>query len=207
MNIPKLFVFVLVSVAFTALAYRHKSPGLSELKDGDIIFHTSLSAQSKAIALATHSKYTHCGIIFNKGDSVYVLEAVQPVKLTPVQEWINRCKDRAYTIKRLKDANRLLNDTVKAKMKRTGKDFLGRPYDLYFGWGDEKIYCSELVWKIYDRGAGIKLCNLQNLHDFDLSNPLVKKKMAERYGNPIPLTEKVVSPSALYQSDLLETIY
>ena len=34
------------------------------IKEGDIIFQTSTSSQSKAIQLATHSKYSHVGIIF-----------------------------------------------------------------------------------------------------------------------------------------------
>src|SRR5437867_163185 len=25
------------------------------------------------------------------------------------------------------------------------------PYDLTFEWSDDKIYCSELVWKVYER--------------------------------------------------------
>jgi hypothetical protein len=35
------------------------------------------------------------------------------------------------------------------KMKEAGKLYEGKPYDLYFEWNDEIIYCSELVWKIY----------------------------------------------------------
>ena len=35
--------------------------GIDEIKYGDLIFQTSLSAQSKAIQLATKSKYSHCG--------------------------------------------------------------------------------------------------------------------------------------------------
>ena len=49
------------------------------LKDGDIIFQTSLSNQSKAIQLATNSKYSHCGIIYKSGNDFYVFEAIQPV--------------------------------------------------------------------------------------------------------------------------------
>jgi hypothetical protein len=48
----------------------------NEIKDGDIIFQTSLSNQSKAIQLATKSKYSHCGIIFKNENGFYVLEAV-----------------------------------------------------------------------------------------------------------------------------------
>lgn len=35
-----------------------------QLRDGDLIFHTSQSAQSQAIQLATHSPYSHCGIVY-----------------------------------------------------------------------------------------------------------------------------------------------
>lgn len=55
-------------------------------QDGDIIFHTSTSSQSKAIQYATNSKYSHCGIIFYKGNVAYVLEAIQPVKFTPLSK-------------------------------------------------------------------------------------------------------------------------
>ena len=61
----------------------------SMIKDGDIIFQTSLSQQSHAIQLATHSKYSHCGLIFKRKSGVdewCVLEAVQPVKWTPLAE-------------------------------------------------------------------------------------------------------------------------
>ena len=50
------------------------------IKNGDIIFQTSLSAQSKAIQLATKSKYSHCGLIFKEKNTYYVFEAIQPVK-------------------------------------------------------------------------------------------------------------------------------
>ena len=53
-----------------------------QLRDGDLIFHTSLSAQSRAIQLATHSPYSRCGIAYKKGKNWQVFKAVQPVKLT-----------------------------------------------------------------------------------------------------------------------------
>ena len=34
------------------------------LRDGDIIFQTSQSAQCEAVRIATNSKFSHCGIIF-----------------------------------------------------------------------------------------------------------------------------------------------
>ena len=62
----------------------------NEIRDGDIIFQTSTSGQSKAIQIATGSKYSHMGIIYKEGNEIFVYEAVQPVKLTPLKDWISR---------------------------------------------------------------------------------------------------------------------
>ena len=89
----------------------------NELKDGDLIFQTSRSSQSKAIQLATNSKYSHCGIVFKEGDSFYVFEAVQPVKRTPLAEWIARGEKGEFVVKRLKNAEQTLTPDVIQKMK------------------------------------------------------------------------------------------
>ena len=73
-----------------------------EFKNGDIIFHTSKSSQSKMVQLVTDSKLSHCGIIFYTKGKPYVFEAVQPVKMTPLQEWINRGVGRKYIVSRVK---------------------------------------------------------------------------------------------------------
>ena len=91
-------------------------------------------------------------------------------------------------------------------MKVLGEMFSGKKYDLFFDWSDDKIYCSELIWKIYQRGAGTEIGKLQKLKDFDLSSPAVKQKMKERYGNNIPMDETVISPAAIFDSELVETV-
>lgn len=141
------------------------------LRDGDIIFQESQSAQSKAIQLATGSRYSHCGIIYKTGEDYFVYEAIQPIQTTPLDEWVARGKDGHYVVKRLKKANHVLTPQAIAKMKKVGSTMKGRQYDLYFEWSDDRIYCSELIWKIYKEGAGIEVGALQQLKDFDLSSP------------------------------------
>jgi hypothetical protein len=177
-----------------------------EIKNGDLIFQTSLSGQSKAIQLATKSKYSHCGIIYRENGQYYVFEAVQPVKTTPLDRWIARGKDGHYAIKRLKNADQVLTSETLQKMKLEGEKLRGKNYDLAFGWSDDKIYCSELIWKIYQRATGLEIGQLGKLSDFDLTNEVVQQKIKERYGNKIPLDETVVSPNAIFDSKLLETI-
>ena len=75
-----------------------------ELKDGDIIFHTSRSAQSLAIQRATNSRYSHMGIIFFREGEPHVFEAVSTVRSTPLADWIRRGDDGHHVVKRLENA-------------------------------------------------------------------------------------------------------
>ena len=177
-----------------------------EIKNGDLIFQTSLSRQSKAIQAATHSKYSHCGLIYKDGNDFFVFEAVQPVKRTPLDKWIARGENGKFVIKRLKNAEQVLTPATLQRMKQVGEEFTGKNYDFTFEWSDNKIYCSELIWKVYQRATGLEVGKLQKLSDFDLTNEIVKKKMTERYGDKIPMNEIVISPSSIFDSELLTTV-
>lgn len=178
-----------------------------QYQNGDIIFQESKSSQSKAIQLATNSRYSHMGIIYNIDGTNMVYEAVQPVKLTPLNEWIKRGNNGHFVVKRLKNADELMTPENLNKMKVSGERFAGKSYDLYFEWTDDRIYCSEFVWKIYKEALGIEIGKLESLSDFDLSNNVVQEKLKERYGTKIPLSEKVISPVAMFQSSLLVTVH
>lgn len=210
-------IIAVLLIAFFALAKYNSMPienafvqsdkkAMESLRDGDIIFQTSQSAQCEAVRIATNSKFSHCGIIFTIEGEYYVYEAVQPVKLTPFKQWISHGEQHNYLVKRLKNAAEILNPNTIEKMKSYGYQFKNKDYDLYFEWSDEKIYCSELVWKIYKNAAGITLCNLEKLESFNLENDKVKAILQERYGKNIPLKEEVVAPSQLVNSNQLITI-
>lgn len=173
-------------------------------KDGDIIFQSSQSSQSKAVEQATNSPYSHMGIIFIKNGKPYVFEAGSKVTYTPLKSFIERGKKRNYVIKRLKDHNLSLKETNKLKL--VAKTFENKPYDIWFGWDDNYIYCSELVWKIYNRALNLKIGQLQNIKDFNLSSAAVKQKLKARYGDKVPFQETVISPVAMFNSPLLITV-
>ncbi len=173
------------------------------LRDGDIIFQSSSSSQSRAVELATRSPYSHMGMVFLLHGRAYVYEAAERVKFTPLDQWIARGVHGKYVVMRLRDADRLLTPRVQQRLLAVARQYEGRPYDLYFEWSDRRIYCSELVWKVYRRTLGESLGQPQRLREFDLSHPLVRHKMRERYGNRVPLDEVVISPAAVYASPLL----
>ncbi len=148
---------------------------------GDILFQESKSAQSKYIKAATGSRYTHCGIIYKKNGKDYVLEASNTVKLTPVNEWINRGVGKHVKVKKCPIKNFKINL----------KKYIGKKYDTSFSWTDKRMYCSELVYKVY-ADNGIKLCKLRKVSDYKVKNfsEYLKKR-------GISLNELVVAPSDL----------
>lgn len=178
----------------------------ASIKEGDIIFQTSLSRQSKAIQIATSSKYSHVGIILKYKNKLHVYEAGPRVRYTPLQKWINSGKSSHYIVKRLKNANQLLDKSGLKTLRRVSQSFIRKKYDKYFNWSNKKIYCSELVWKIYNKAFGIKIGKLQRLKEFNLKHPVVKAKLKERYKDKIPYNEKVISPQAMFESKLLKTV-
>jgi len=175
--------------------------------NGDLVFQSmGSSSQGKAIELATRSPYSHMGMIFIKDRKYYVLEAVGPVKYTPLEAWIRQGEGGRYVVRRLKNADTILTPEAVGRLKKEAGKYLGKPYDHYFGWSDKRIYCSELVWKIYRNALGIEIGKPMKLREFDLDHPLVKEKLKERYGDDVPLDEPAVSPGQMYRSEMLETV-
>lgn len=178
----------------------------SKLKEGDIIFHESKSEQATAIKLATNSRYTHVGIILKYGDKFKVLEAIEPVKLTDLHSFILRGTNHHYVIKRIHHSKKILTPIVIQQMKDYGNSLLGKHYDLYFEWSNDRIYCTELIWKLYEKFTGLKIGDLKTLKEFDLSSKPVQNLMKKRYGNQIPYFEPVISPIDMFHSKELKTV-
>jgi hypothetical protein len=62
------------------------------------------------------------------------------------------------------------------------------------------------VWKLYHRTTNLELGELKPLGRYDLSDPVVKRILQERYGKKIPKEEQMISPGAIFDSELLETV-
>lgn len=186
-----------------SLAASASAATTQKLADGDLIFHTSRSAQSQAIQRAAHSPYSHMGMVLFRDGQTYVLEASKTVRWTPLDQWTARGDGGHYVVKRLRDSASLMTPEARKKLRDEAIKLVGKRYDAAFGWSDERIYCSELVWKAYQRALGVQIGELQKLREFDLSDPLVQTKLKERYGNAVPMDESVISPAAMFASPLL----
>ena len=159
-----------------------------------------------AIKLATRSEYTHCAIVLQKDGRLQAFEAVQKTGWTPIENWIRRGPGGHYAVMRLKDVS-LLTPQVLEALRRSTVNYSGKDYDLLFQWSDDKMYCSELIWKLYQRAAGLELGKLRRFSDYNLDHEEVRRIVRQRYGTELPQDEPVIAPADLMLSDLLEIIY
>ena len=153
---------------------------------------------------ATASPYTHCGIIFRQEGKWMVLEAVQPVGAVPLSDFLARGKPGTNRTLRLKEP---LTAEALERGRAWATEQVGKNYDVKFLWDDGQLYCSELVWKVYQH-AGVELCKPRRFRDFRLEDPKVRKMIEQRYGSvqALPKDEKVVAPSDLAESTLLKEV-
>jgi uncharacterized protein YycO len=168
-------------------------------QDGDLVFQASQSQQSRYVMLATGSRLTHVGLVDVRKDGVYVVEAVQPVKVTTLQAFRDRYDDPRLAVKRVPG----LSDAQRSAVVKQARRWVGRDYDLRFGWDDATMYCSELAWKAYDRAVDVQIAPLSTFGDFVLlDTPIGADLVKRRWGKDGPdRTAPVVSPADLWRAD------
>ena len=180
-------ILLVIVVLFLGIKYCSGQTSTDKLKEGDLIFHTSKSEQSPLIQYATMSVLSHCGIIIEKRDGLYVLEATGKLKLTPLQDFINRGKGRQWVI----------DKPIKVKYSH----LLGRRYDKSFKPDNNLFYCSELIHHIYLKQFGVELCKYRKVSSYHIIG--LKKKLIQR---GINLEQKVVAPIDIYNSKKAHSI-
>jgi hypothetical protein len=173
-----------------------------ELRTGDLVFERSTSSQSFAIQWATRSPWSHVGIVEVAQDGTYVIEAVGRVSRAPWKKWRRRAV-RGGELLVLRPLG--IPEPQRRAAVEVARSFLGRRYDPRFGWGDDRIYCSELVVKAYERGAGVSLGKRERVGDLRLLG--IERVAEERWGGPIPKDLVLVTPASLVADARLARVY
>ena len=181
-------------------------PEEAGVQNGDLIFQSLGGSQGNALKYALNSKINHVGMVFIVDDEVFVFEAWAKVMLTPWKKCVKRNKGK-FTVKRIKNSKKIFTKDKLKKIEKYIDSAVGKNYDFTFCWDDERFYCSELIWKLYNECLNQKLGILNKIKDCNLEHPIVKKMLKERYGDNIPLEETVVSPNEMYKAKQLDTIF
>lgn len=201
----KIFIILGLILCFVGYPFRSmliegvtatKGP-TEDVREGDVIFQTSLSQQSPLIKMGTRSTITHCGIVVMKDGKPYVLETQKTLVLTPLKKFIARGKDGKYWHKRPELDN--------IKIKYSG--YLGKPYDLAFKFDNGKFYCSELIYDVYLNQLGVELCKPKTIDDYLILGthriPKIKRAMRKR---GITMEQYAVAPVDVFNSKELKFV-
>lgn len=193
-------ILLIIALPFTSMVMETvtaQTKPVMDVREGDVIFQTSLSQQSPLIQIATRSKITHCGIVVMKNGKPYVLETLKTLVVTPLDKFIARGEDGKYWLKRSNKEN------IRIKYG----SYLGKPYDLAFKFDNDKFYCSELIYDIYKNQLGIELCKPKKVNDYLIlgtSNlPQIKKAMKKR---GITQEQYAVAPVDIFESNHLKDV-
>ncbi|OPZ73074.1 MAG: hypothetical protein BWY82_01232 [Verrucomicrobia bacterium ADurb.Bin474] len=130
-----------------------------------------------------------------------VAEALIDVRYTPLFRWITRGREKKVAAYRLRDSHLL--DTEKLALGIG--TYLGRPYDFRYAPEDNEIYCSELVYNVFDRQFGKKLGIWQKLGDLDYHDHVLFIRKME--GGNLPLDRAMVTPASITFSTDLKQVF
>ncbi|MEW5743160.1 MAG: YiiX/YebB-like N1pC/P60 family cysteine hydrolase [Myxococcota bacterium] len=184
-------------VVLMSVAGRPQPPEVT-LQTGDVVLQTSKSSRSALIRKASASPYSHVGLVERTPQGVFVLEAVQPVSRTPLAKWVKRGVGGTVTVLRPKG---LAGSTLE-KVVAVAKAQLGKPYDARYRWDDEALYCSELVVKAFEEGAGVTVGKQEVVKSLHLS--AAELALGPKLG--IDPNQTLVTPGSLVGDEHLELI-
>lgn len=210
---------VVLMTAFGCLAIYASYNGPENLDEriqsGDILFQTTKNEQTAAIMISTGSFITHMGVAERGEDGeVRVIETGSTVKAVPLIDWVHKGQMGRISVKRMKD----VDERFGKKIASSAKIFSGRKYDPYFSMDDQKLYCSELVYKAY-KANKMDVGKLEKISDLNVGNSFSKELAESRLAShPLCgknknecwkkiLDEKIITPVSIYRDKNLTTVY
>lgn len=192
---------ILLLALFSFLSAAHATP----YQDGDIIFHESQSTQSRAIREATNSRWSHEGVLFQHQGKWFVAEGSQPTRLVSLSSFIARGVKQQYRIYRLPG----LTPAQKQNLKEQFAKYAGKNYDIYFEWSDDRVYCSELVYKMFLGATGVEIGTVQKFRDLKMDGPYAQELIRRRLQDTrrkLDLNEPIVTPASQTLDPKLELV-
>lgn len=189
-----------------------------KLQNGDLIFQESyLGTTTKAIKGVTSSahnyQFTHVGIVYiDNNDSIFIIEATHPnVKMTPLSEYLYPSTDtESYptsVVARLQEKyQKLIPNALSEALKLIGKE-----YDFAYDMNNDKYYCSELIYIIFEKANnGIPIFQLNPMTFKSDPQGEILLEWIEHFnkiGLPVPEGEPGCNPGGMSKSNIIDIVH
>ena len=161
-------------------------------QEGDLLFQSlPMNPVVQTIEGASQSPYSHCGIVIKKHNEWFVLEAIGPVKETPLSNWVAQGREYHFDAFRLHDLyTKFIPNFIKAAYT-----YIGRPYDIRYRLDDENIYCSEIIYKAFLTASKLELGSKIKLGDMNWKPYEFTIRQLE--GGQLPLERQMITPVSI----------
>jgi hypothetical protein len=134
------------------------------IQNGDIVFRNGTDEVSRAARTMNRidTSYSHCGLVFIENDTVFVYHALggsynpsQKLRREPIDSFCTPKDHDRFALYRYN-----MNNVMVEKLETTVSGYYkaGLRFDLYFNFfSDDKMYCSEFVFKSLNKAYGDSL--------------------------------------------------
>ena len=172
--------------------------------EGDLVFQALPLDVDLVVAIegVTESHYSHVGVLHRRDGAWTVIEATGAgVIYTPFEKWKTVGRDERWAAFRVKAEHREHLSKFVANLH----PHAGKQYDFKYELGENKLYCSELVYHAWRQTTGQQMGKLTALGDL---NWKPHQATIEKYnGGPVPPDRKMISPIELSKAAQLERVY
>lgn len=177
------------------------------LQEGDIIFISIKHYLYRQVAKGTGSKASHVGIVLKDDQGRWqVAESAVPVaKYSSLERFIARSQEGWHCIRRLKSG---ISDDALRSIKAACDVRMGTLYHLGFKYHSKRLFCSKLVYDVFESALGVKIGTLESLRALHERMPHLPLGFWRLwYLGSIPWSRLTITPASQMHSELLETVY
>lgn len=174
---------------------------------GDVVFIQIDNYLFRQVADASNSWVNHVGVIVDHdGRDFVIAESTIPrSKLTPLDTFIGRSKNRRFAVRRLSEP---LTRAQQSALYEQAVQRLGRFYHTGFKLASRRQFCSKFVHEVYRDALGLEIGKVETFADLLQSNPQARLGFWRLwFGGLIPWQRKTVTPTSEYLCTKLVTAF
>ncbi len=114
------------------------------LKTGDIILLDMDCFSCELIEQQTGGPFSHSGIVLKHGSRYFVAQSLGNVHHIPLKNFLSYSRKKAQVMR-----PKYLSYAMRKQLLANYQEkYMGQPFDHDYIWDDEKLYCSEFLYKL-----------------------------------------------------------